>query len=71
MKKNRLVYYKSIPDELVRLGLTQKEASKLLGISRSALNHRIKADSNTFHWQIYGLEHYLARIKHHAHVEQN
>ncbi len=72
MKKTRLVYYKSIPDELARLGLTQAQASKLLGISRSALNHRIKADSIGFHLEIYGLSHYLSREllpPDHAHVD--
>ncbi len=68
MNKTRLVYYKSIPDELVRLGLTQAQASKLLGITRSTLNHNIKADNISFHWQIYGLAHYLDR-QHHAHVK--
>ena len=68
MKKNRVVYYKSIPDELVRLGLTQTQASKLLGITRSTLNHNIKADNISFHWQIYGLAHYLDR-QHPAHVK--
>ena len=68
MKKTRHVYYKSIPDELVRLGLTQTQASKLLGITRSTLNHNIKADNISFHWQIYGLAHYLDR-QHHAHVK--
>jgi predicted transcriptional regulator len=68
MKKIRHVYYKSIPDELVRLGLTQSQAAKLLGITRSTLNHNIKADNNSFHWQIYGLAHYL-ESQHHAHVK--
>ena len=68
MKKTRHVYYKSIPDELARLGLTQSQASKLLGITRSTLNHNIKADNNSFHWQIYGLAHYLEN-QHHAHVK--
>ena len=68
MKKIRHVYYKSIPDELVRLGLTQSQAAKLLGITRSTLNHNIKADNNSSHWQIYGLAHYL-ESQHHAHVK--
>ena len=68
MKKTRHVYYKSIPDELVRLGLTQSQASKLLGITRSTLNNNIKADNISFHWQIYGLAHYLEN-QHHAHVK--
>ena len=68
MKKIRHVYYKSIPDELVRLGLTQSQAAKLLGITRSTLNHNIKADNNSFHWQIYGLAHYL-ESQHPVHVK--
>jgi len=68
MNKTRLVYYKSIPDELVRLGLTQSQAAKLLGITRSTLNHNIKADNNSFHWQIYGLAHYL-ESQHPVHVK--
>ena len=68
MKKTRLVYYKSIPDELVRLGLTQTQASKLLGITKSTMSHNIKADNNSFHWQIYGLSHYL-ESQNNAHVE--
>ena len=68
MTKNRLVYYESIPDELARLGLTQTEAAKLLGITKSTMSHNIKADNNSFHWQIYGLAHYL-ESQHHAHVK--
>ena len=68
MKKTRLVYYKSIPDELVRLGLTQTQASKLLGITKSTMSHNIKADNNSFHWQIYGLSHYL-ESQNNDHVE--
>ena len=68
MKKTRLVYYKSIPDELVRLGLTQTQASKLLGITKSTMSHNIKADNNGFHWQIYGLSHYL-ESQNNDHVE--
>ena len=68
MKKNSLVYYKSIPDELVRLGLTQTQAAKLLGIGKSTMSHNIKADNNSFHWQIYGLSHYL-ESQNNDHVE--
>ena len=68
MKKTRHVYYKSIPDELVRLGLTQTQASKLLGITKSTMSHNIKADNNSFHWQIYGLSHYL-ESQNNDHVE--
>ena len=68
MNKTRLVYYKSIPDELERLGLSQNQAAKLLGIAKSTMSHNIKADNNSFHWQIYGLSHYL-ESKHPAHVK--
>ena len=68
MTKNRLVYYESIPDELARLGLTQTQAAKLLGITKSTMSHNIKADNNSFHWQIYGLSHYL-ESQNNDHVE--
>ena len=51
----KTVYYNSIPVELKRLGLTQEKTAELLGISRSGLNHRLKADSPTLHWAVYGL----------------
>ena len=54
-----IIYYKSIPAELIRLGLTQEKASKMLGCSKSGLNHRIKADKPQFHWAIYGLANYI------------
>ena len=68
MNKTRLVYYKSIPDELARLGLTQTKAAELLGITKSTMSHNIKANNNSFHWQIYGLAHYL-ESQCHAHVK--
>jgi predicted transcriptional regulator len=52
---SKTVYYTSIPVELKRLGLTQEKTAELLGISRSGLNHRLKADSPTLHWAVYGL----------------
>jgi hypothetical protein len=61
MNDNQIVYYTSIPNELKRLGLTQKKACKLLGISRSGLNHRIAANTLAFHLQIFGLANYLIK----------
>jgi len=54
-KVDKTIYYNSIPVELKRLGLTQEKTAELLGISRSGLNHRLKADSPTLHWAVYGL----------------
>ncbi len=66
MDNQRIIYYNSIPKELKRLGLTQKKACELLGISRSGLNHRIAADTLAFHLQIFGLANYLVQSKNKA-----
>ena len=42
------IYYDSIPKELQRLKITQKEAAKL-----------IASDQPITHWMIYGLANYL------------
>ena len=55
----KTVYYNSIPAELKRLGITQAETADLLGISLSGLNHRIKADSPTLHWAVFGMSNYF------------
>ena len=55
----KTVYYNSIPVELKRLSITQAETAELLGISLSGLNHRIKADSPTLHWAVFGMSSYF------------
>jgi hypothetical protein len=56
-----LIYYQSIPAEIVRLGLTQQQCANLMGCSISGLTHRIKADKPQFHLAIYGLSNYLSK----------
>jgi predicted transcriptional regulator len=60
-KQQVLIYYQSIPAEIVRLGLTQQEVANLMGCSISGLTHRIKADKPQFHLAIYGLSNYLSK----------
>ena len=60
-KQQVLIYYQSIPAEIVRLGLTQQEVANLMGCSISGLTHRIKADKPQFHLAIYGLSNYLEK----------
>lgn len=57
---SRTVYFNSIPAELKRLGLTQAKTAELLGISLSGLSHRLKADSPSLHWSVYGLSAYFS-----------
>ena len=57
MKK--AIYYNSIPAEIKRLGITQKECATLLGCSLSGLTHRIAANKQQIHWAIYGVANYL------------
>ena len=57
MKK--AIYYHSIPAEIKRLGITQKECASLLGCSLSGLTHRIAANKRQLHWAIYGVSNYL------------
>jgi len=57
MKK--AIYYHSIPAEIKRLGITQKECATLLGCSLSGLTHRIAANKQQLHWAIYGVANYL------------
>ena len=56
---SKTIYYKSIPKELARLKITQKEAAKLLGMSLSGFTSRIASDKPITHWMIYGLANYL------------
>jgi len=56
-----VIYYQSIPAEILRLGLTQRECASLMGCSISGLTHRIKADKPQFHLAIYGLSNYLEK----------
>jgi len=60
-KKKGVIYYQSIPAEIIRLGLTQQQAANLMGCSISGLTHRIKADKPQFHLAIYGLSNYLEK----------
>ena len=56
-------HYESIPKQIERLGITQKEAAKLLGLSLSGFTSRIASDKPITHWMIYGLSHYLQQTK--------
>lgn len=55
----KTIYYNSITAEFKKMRLTAQQVADLLGISRSALNHRIKADSPSIHWITYGLSNYF------------
>ena len=59
MNTKGLIYYKSIPAEIKKLGITQKECAEMMGVSLSGLTHRIKADRPQFHLAIFGLASYL------------
>ena len=59
MDNKGIIYYKSIPAEIKKLGLTQKSCADMMGVSLSGLTHRIKADKPQFHLAIYGLATYL------------
>ena len=61
MKK--AIYYNSIPAEIKRLGITQKECASLLGCSLSGLTHRIAANKQQLHWAIYGVANYLGNTE--------
>ena len=56
-----LIHYQSIPAEIKRLGITQKECAEMLGRSLSGLTHRIKADKPQFHFAILGLASFLEK----------
>ena len=60
---SKTIYYQSIPKELQRLKITQKEAAKLLGLSLSGFTSRIASDQPITHWMIYGLANYLEPVK--------
>jgi len=57
------IKYHSIPAEIKKLGLTQREFADMLGISTAALYHRMKQDSPTVHWCVYGISCYLGKEK--------
>ena len=60
MNKNKyVVYYKSIPAEIKRMGITQEKCAEMLGCTRSGLTYRITADKPQFHFAIFGLASYL------------
>ena len=59
MENQGIIYYKSIPAEIKKLGLTQKHCADMMGVSLSGLTHRIKANKPQFHLAIYGLATYL------------
>jgi len=58
-KNNYVVYYKSIPAEIKRMGITQTKCAELLGCTKSGLGYRITADKPQLHWAIFGLASYL------------
>jgi len=60
---SKTIHYESIPRQIERLGITQKEAAKLLGMSLSGFTARIASNKPITHWMIYGLSHYLQRTK--------
>lgn len=53
-----VIKYNNIKAEFKRLGLTNKKVADILGISRQALDKRIKADKPSIHWITYGLANY-------------
>ena len=61
MDNKGIIYYKSIPAEIKKLGITQKECADMMGVSLSGLTHRIKADRPQFHLAVYGLATYLGQ----------
>lgn len=61
MNTTGIIYYQSIPAEIKKLGITQKECADMMGVSLSGLTHRIKADRPQFHLAIYGLATYLGQ----------
>jgi hypothetical protein len=58
-KDKYVVYYKSIPAEIKRMGITHEECAELLGCTKSGLGYRITADKPQLHWAIFGLASYL------------
>ena len=58
----KAIYYHSIPAEIKKLGITQKECAELLGCSLSGLTHRIAANKQQLHWAIYGVSNYLGTV---------
>ncbi len=61
MSDKGIIYYKSIPAEIKKLKLTQKQCADMMGVSLSGLTHRIKADKPQFHLAIYGLATYMGQ----------
>ena len=61
MKNQGIIYYKSIPAEIKKLGITQKQCAEMMGVSLSGLTHRIKADRPQFHLAIFGLATHLGQ----------
>jgi len=59
MNTKGIIYYKSIPAEIKKLGITQKQCADMMGVSLSGLTHRIRADRPQFHLAIFGLATYL------------
>ena len=68
---SKIIYYESIPKELERLEITQKEAAKMLGMSLSGFTSRIQADKPITHWMIYGLANYLEPSKPRKRIKKN
>ena len=61
MDTQGIIYYKSIPAEIKKLGLTQKQCAGMMGVSLSGLTHRIRASKPQFHLAVYGLATYLGQ----------
>jgi predicted transcriptional regulator len=57
------IRYLSIPEELQKMDMSQRQFAKLLGITPSTLNHRIKKDSPTLHWCLYGVQCFYGKEK--------
>ncbi len=68
---SKTIYYESIPRELERLEITQKEAAKLLGLSLSGFTSRIASNKPITHWMIYGLANYLEPTKPKKRIKKN
>ena len=56
-----VIKYECIKCEFKRLGITNREVAKILGISVSGLDKRIKIDAPSIHWITYGLSKYYGK----------
>ncbi len=55
-----VIKYDNIKAEFKRLGLKNKEVAKILNISVTGLDKRIKKGDPSIHWITYGLSNYYS-----------